>query len=243
MDWLIWAAVFGTSALSGVFGMAGGMLLLLLLTARLPLADAMVLHGSAQLVANGVRAALLGRHVRVELVARYVFAGVLAASVCALSAIVVDTRVALVITGLVGCAEPWLSRLRLPSIERPAGTYLCGALVSGLHVTSGATGPVLDSFFAHSSLPRHQNVATKALLQCCGHALKIIYFASLGAGGADLGLAHNFWPLAAAAVAGTYVGREILDHVNEQVFRKSTRYLVRGLGAVSLVRGALAFVP
>ena len=241
MDWLIWLAVFGTSVLSGVFGMAGGMLLLLLLTARMPLANAMVLHGSAQLVANGARAALLGRHVRIELVARYVFAGVLAASLCGLLGIVVDTRIALLITGLVGCAEPWLSRLRMPSIERPSGVYLCGALVSSLHVTSGATGPVLDAFFAQSGLPRHQNVATKALLQCCGHALKIAYFACLS-GGVDLGLSRGFWPLALAALIGTWLGRAILDHVDERLFRQGTRYLVRGLGAVSLVRGALAFV-
>ncbi|HMI93391.1 MAG TPA: TSUP family transporter [Polyangiales bacterium] len=240
MDWFIWIAVFATSALSGVFGMAGGMLLLLLLTARMPLADAMVLHGSAQLVANGVRAALLARHVRYDLVLRYVGAGVLAVALCGAFGIVVDAAFALILTGLVGCAEPWFARLRMPSIEQPHGVLTAGALVSALHVTSGATGPVLDAFFARSSLARHQNVATKALLQCSGHVLKIAYFVLLAGGGGKLDLAQGFWLIALASVGGTMVGRKILDRVDEAFFRRGTRILVRGLGAASLIRGAFA---
>ena len=240
MDFFILTAVFGTSLLSGVFGMAGGMLLLLVLLLRMPLADAMVLHGSAQLVANGFRAALLARHVRYELVLRYVGAGVLAVAACAALGIVVDASVALVLTGVVGCAEPWFSRLRMPSIDHPRGVYVAGALVTGLHVTSGATGPVLDAFFAHSALPRHQNVATKALLQCTGHILKIAFFVLLAGGGAELGLGQGFWLIAVASVAGTVAGRQILDRVDEGFFRKGTRLLVRSLGAVSLLRGVVA---
>jgi len=240
MDYFIWIAVFATSTLSGVFGMAGGMLLLLMLTARMPLADAMVLHGSAQLIANGMRAVLLARHVRYDLVLRYVGAGVLAVALCGALGIVVDVGIALILTGLVGCAEPWFARLRMPSIEEPQGVLAAGALVSGLHVTSGASGPVLDAFFARSSLARHENVATKALLQCSGHVLKIAYFALLAGGGAELGLAQGFWLIALASVLGTMLGRKILDRVDEAFFRRGTRVLVRGLGAASLIRGAWA---
>jgi hypothetical protein len=240
MDSFIWIAVLATSTLSGVFGMAGGMLLLLLLTARMPLADAMVLQGSAQLVANGVRAALLARHVRYDLVLRYVGAGVLAVALCGALGIVVDAGIALVLTGLVGCAEPWLARLHMPSIEQPRGVLAAGALVSGLHVTSGAPGPVLDAFFASSSLARHENVATKALLQCSGHVLKIAYFALLAGGGAGLQLAQGFWIIALASALGTALGRAILDRVDEGFFRRGTRVLVRCLGAASLALGMVA---
>jgi uncharacterized membrane protein YfcA len=240
MDGFILLAVFLTSTLSGVFGMAGGMLLLLLLTARMPLADAMVLQGSAQLVANAVRAALLARHVRYELVLRYVGAGVLAVALCGALGIVVDAGIALIVTGIVGCAEPWFARLRVPSIEQPHGVLAAGALVSSLHVVSGAPGPVLDAFFAQSSLSRHENVATKALLQCSGHVLKIAYFALLAGGGAQLDLAQGFWPIALASVLGTMLGRKILDRVDEAFFRRGTRVLVRSLGVASLIRGTFA---
>ena len=53
--------VFGTSALSGVFGMAGGLILLGFLLAWLPATTAIAVHGVIQLGANGSRA-FLSRH-------------------------------------------------------------------------------------------------------------------------------------------------------------------------------------
>ena len=56
--------VFMTSLLSGVFGMAGGVVLMGVFTALLPVAAAMVTHGAVQLIANGFRAVLHRRHLR-----------------------------------------------------------------------------------------------------------------------------------------------------------------------------------
>ena len=44
-----------TSFLSGIFGMAGGMILIGVLLALLPLPEAMVLHGVTQMASNGWR--------------------------------------------------------------------------------------------------------------------------------------------------------------------------------------------
>lgn len=52
-------AAFATSVISAVFGMAGGMILMGLYAATLPVRVAMVLHGVTQLFANGFRAFLL----------------------------------------------------------------------------------------------------------------------------------------------------------------------------------------
>ena len=54
----------GTSFLSGIFGMAGGMILVGILLALLPLPDAMMLHGVTQMASNGWRALLWWRYVR-----------------------------------------------------------------------------------------------------------------------------------------------------------------------------------
>ena len=55
---------FATALISGMFGMGGGMILMGVLLALLPLSQAMVLHGSVQLTSNGSRAWLLRRHIR-----------------------------------------------------------------------------------------------------------------------------------------------------------------------------------
>jgi uncharacterized membrane protein YfcA len=63
------AAMVGTSFLSGIFGMAGGLILVGILLALLPLQDAMVLHGVTQMASNGWRGLLWWRHVRWRIVA------------------------------------------------------------------------------------------------------------------------------------------------------------------------------
>jgi len=60
---IIIVAAFVTALVSGVFGMAGGLLLLGVLAAYLPAAQAMALHGMIQAASNGSRAALLARHI------------------------------------------------------------------------------------------------------------------------------------------------------------------------------------
>ena len=56
-------AVFATSALSGVFGMAGGLVLLAILLAMLPVATAIAVQGAIQIVANGSRAWFSRAHI------------------------------------------------------------------------------------------------------------------------------------------------------------------------------------
>ena len=53
---IVVGVVFITSTISGVFGMAGGMLLLAGLLTILPVATAIALQGAIQIVANGSRA-------------------------------------------------------------------------------------------------------------------------------------------------------------------------------------------
>ncbi len=58
------ASILGTSFLSGIFGMAGGMILMGILLAMMPLAAAMVLHGVTQMASNSWRAWVWRTHMR-----------------------------------------------------------------------------------------------------------------------------------------------------------------------------------
>ena len=53
-----------TAFLSGLFGMAGGLILIGVLLAILPLPSAMVLHAITQMASNGWRAFLWRAHIR-----------------------------------------------------------------------------------------------------------------------------------------------------------------------------------
>ena len=56
---IILAASLGTAFVSGIFGMAGGLILMGVLLALVSLPTAMIVHGAIQMVANGWRAYLL----------------------------------------------------------------------------------------------------------------------------------------------------------------------------------------
>src|SRR5215510_2750152 len=60
-----------TAFLSGLFGMAGGLILIAVLLALLPLPAAMVLHAVTQMASNGWRALLWHRHCRWRAVGAY----------------------------------------------------------------------------------------------------------------------------------------------------------------------------
>lgn len=74
---------FVTATLSGVFGMAGGLVLMGALAFVLPVQAAFVSHGILQLVANGWRAILHRKHVRWDIVGWYALASLIAGLIVA----------------------------------------------------------------------------------------------------------------------------------------------------------------
>ena len=67
-----------TAFVSGIFGMAGGMILMAVLVALMPVATAMIVHGAIQMVSNGYRAVLWRRHIKWGIFARYAAGSLLA---------------------------------------------------------------------------------------------------------------------------------------------------------------------
>lgn len=232
-------AAFATAALSATFGMAGGLLLLGVYTALLPVPTAMVLHGLTQLVANGGRAWLLRGHIHRN-VGVYAVGAVLAW--IALRGVAWSPEVSTVLIG-VGVL-PFVA-LTLPHVAaldfaHRRGALVAGALVAGTQLAFGVAGPLLDVFFVGTTLDRRQVVASKAATQVVSHAMKVAFFLPL----VDPGeLALPALTSAIAAVLGTRVGGQILERMGEDTFRRWTRRLVLAVGAVYLVRGlAVRFV-
>ena len=67
-----------TALLSGVFGMAGGLILIGVLLVVMPLPQAMVLHAVTQMASNGWRAILWWRHIEWKIAAASVVGSVVA---------------------------------------------------------------------------------------------------------------------------------------------------------------------
>lgn len=232
-------AVLATAVLSGVFGMAGGLILMAVYAVLLPVPAAMVLHGVTQLAANGSRCVLLWRHVRWRPVGVFLAGSAVSVAVFAGLAVVADRRTLFLALGAGTLVAQLLPPGAWLSIERRATAFVGGAVVTAAQLLAGASGPLLDVLYVRSSLDRRSVVASKAFTQTVGHLVKIAYFGALVPAGDALD-AVPLWlyPLVAAvAVAGTRLGRACLERLDEQAFRRWSGRLVLALSVLCLARG------
>lgn len=235
---------FVTATLSGVFGMAGGLVLMGALALVLPVSAAFVTHGILQLFANGWRAVLHARHVRWDIVGWYAAASLLAGLLVALISFVPSKGLLYLALGLVP-GLVWLPKgwLRLDA-AKPVHAFASGLLVTGLNLLAGVAGPLLDVFFVRTVLTRHAIVATKAATQVFAHLAKIVVYGTplLTTPNKDM---PPWWLFAIAvplSMAGTVVGGRILDHMNDVDFKSWTKWIVTAVGAVYLVQAAQLFL-
>jgi uncharacterized membrane protein YfcA len=238
------AMSFLTAALSGVFGMAGGLLLKGALALVLPVSATFVAHGILQLTANAWRAILHRRHVRWRIVAIFAAGSFLIAGVVANIALEPTRATLYLLMGLspfLVWMPPGWTQL---DAEKPAQALVCGAAVTGVNLTAGVAGPLLDIFFVRTTLTRHAIVATKAATQVFSHLMKIaVYGAPLWAsGGKGMPPAWVFALAVPLAMAGTVAGGYVLDRLSDVNFKRYLRLIVTAIGLVYLAQAARLYV-
>jgi uncharacterized membrane protein YfcA len=104
-----------TAFLSGIFGMAGGMILVGILLATMPLRAAMALHAATQMASNGWRATLWWRHIRLRPAFGYISGAALAMLIWAAFSYVPGKPLAMLLLGL----TPFAARYLLPPTFKP----------------------------------------------------------------------------------------------------------------------------
>jgi uncharacterized membrane protein YfcA len=228
-----------TSFISGILGMAGGMILMGILLAMLPLPEAMMLHGITQLASNGWRALLWRDKVDWRIFRGYVYGAVTTLAIFAVMKFVVSKPIAFIVMGVTPFIAMVLPEEWHLNVERKGQPYACGFVCSALALLAGVSGPILDVFFVRSKMGRHAVVATKAMTQSFSHISKIVYFGVFAAigGGAEV----NPWMgamMVLLAFAGTSVSRHVLERMNDKSFRLWTRWTVLSLGVFYLASGA-----
>ena len=224
-------AVVVTSFISGIFGMAGGMLLLGLLLLFMDVAPAMVLFGVIQMAANGWRAILWYRHVEWRIVWRFLVGSTAMFLVMRTIAILPNKATIYIGLGLIPFAAYALPRQLTPDITRR------GAFIIVLQLLAGAAGHILDIFFQKSPLDRRTIVGTKAVTQVTGHLYRIAYFGSF-----EFAFDAQIppWGFAGAIVlafAGTSLAGLVLVRMTDVSFRLWSRRITMAVALIYLLRG------
>ena len=238
---IILATTLVTSFISGIFGMAGGIILMAGLVALVSVAMAMIIHGAIQMFANGFRAFLLRDAIDWRVMGLYCIGAAAGVGVLFFISWTPDKRALYLLLGLTPLLV-WLPKERLHlDIKRREHAIFAGFIVQGLNTLAGVAGPLLDIFFVQTNMTRQQIVATKSVSQALSHLIKIGFWSVPVVTAAGWG-ALPPWGLIAAAIPlsmlGTTLGKRVLERMNAQGFRKWIKGLVTVIGVVLLMRAA-----
>ena len=234
---LVGFVMVSTSFLSGIFGMAGGMILVGVLMMVLPVQDALALHGVTQLSSNLWRASLWWRHIRWRTAGGYLGGCVVVLAVWAVWQVVPSKAVALLMLGALPFAGRLLPYLLRGNPERVRGGFAYGLLCMSMMLLTGVAGPILDQFFLNGKLDRREIIATKGVCQVAGHGLKTLYFTSLIAESAVfdpvlVGVA------VAASLLGTVLAKPVLQAMSDTNYRRWSGWIITVVSVIYLVQGS-----
>jgi len=238
---ILGGTIVTSSFISGVFGMAGGMVLLGVLLVYFDVATGMILFSIIQLAANGWRALHWRQYVRWPIFWWYVVGGTAAFALMRWIAYVPDKAVVYILLGLMPFMVEVLPGRMQPSIEWKHIPLLTGFFTTIVQFMAGVGGLFFDLFFQKSSLDRKTTNATKAITQTYSHILRAGYFGSL-AGFGDLHM--QVWgPAVLLALVGAIAAPFVLERMTDAGFRRWTKVIVFTLAVVYLVRGGMLLWP
>ena len=233
--------MIGTALLSGIFGMAGGLILIGVLLVVFPLPTAMVLHAVTQMASNGWRATLWWRHIVWKTIAFNVAGSLVSVGLWSIWLYVPDKAMALLMLGLSPFVVRAIPEKLMPRTFGPAQVAGTGFIAMMLMLTTGVTGPLLDTMFLRSPFERRQIIATKAACQVFSHGFKLVYFGALidQAGQVEpwfLGVAI------ASSIVGTSLGKLLLERLSDKQFRVWSNRLITALASYYVGYGLVLMV-
>jgi uncharacterized membrane protein YfcA len=233
---VIGVTIVCSSFISGVFGMAGGMILLGVLLSYFDVATGMILFSIIQLFANGWRVVLWRHYVRWPIFGWYVLGAAVSFTFMWMIAFVPDKATVFLALGLMPFAIELLPAAMRPNIEWRGVPLLTGLVTTVIQIMAGVGGLFLDIFFQKSVLDRKTTNATKAVAQTFSHVVRAVYFGTLSGVG-DLPFAM-IGPAILLAIAGTSLAPRVIERMTDHGFRQWSRAVILAISVVYLVRAA-----
>lgn len=235
-------SVLITGFISGVFGMAGGMILMGAFLLVLPVPVAMVLHAVTQMTSNGWRGVVWRRYADFRVFGRFLIGLLAASGLFFFVSYVPDRATVFICLGSIPFLVILVPKRLIPQADKPFGAEICGFLNALLQFVAGVSGPILDAFFIRAELDRRTVVATKAVCQTTAHLAKLIYF--MQASDALTETVVEPWVVLLCilmAVLGTTLSRSVLEKLSDAQFRRWTQSIIMLIGGLYLAQGVYLY--
>lgn len=200
--WLGLAAL-ASSTLTGVFGVGGGVLLIVLMAQFVPPAVLIPLHALVMLYSNTQRTYIQRSHVHWAYVWPFLAGSILGIALMSAWATQLPAQYGQIALAVFVLVSTWRAEwLRLKDWP-PA---FSGTLTSMMTLFLGATGPLVMSVLPKQQWSKHQIVGTHGMVMTVQHGLKAVAFLILGF---SLG---DWWIALVAMCVGASLGNVLGAH-------------------------------
>jgi uncharacterized membrane protein YfcA len=230
-------AAFVASTVAGVTGFGGAVVLLPVLAWAFGARDAVVVLTVAQLVGNGSRVFFNRGDVDGAVLERFAVGAVPFALVGGLLFSQTPTDVlARLLGAFLLAAVLWRHAAPRPPRRPPLARFtLLGAVFGFLSAVLGSVGPVMAPFFLAYGLLKGAYIGTEAACTVVMHTTKLVAY---GGGGVLAGaVVLEGLALAPVMVAGSWLGKRLLDRTPETTFLALIDVVLVVSGVLLLVRG------
>ena len=209
--------------LSAVVGMAGGITLLSVMLLFFEPLVAIPIHGVVQLVSNSSRTYVQRKHVDWTILWRYSVMLVPMGFVGIEIAQALPPNVTRALIGVFVLIATWRRGWLLIGTHPERADvhrrfFILGGVVGLINMTIGAAGPLIAPFFLKIGLSRQAMIGTKAACQAVGHLVKIAIFGIAGFVFTEYAIPLAL--LSVSVIAGTWIGSQVLESVNERWFTR-----------------------
>lgn len=249
MNPIVWILLLvgatATATFSAIFGVAGGMMLFVLLALCLDSRSAVPIHAIVQLVSNLARVISSWRDIDRRIMLRFIVPVPLGAYLGGLCVEYTNPQVL-----EIGIGITILVMINLPNKKNKAAQakreglnvfVLLGFLSSFLGMLVGAVGPLISPFFLRQPLTKHGMVATKAACQAVVHLTKIptfvwvVHFDYAAYGILML-------TLCAVTIVGTWIGKNLIDKISDTSYHHWERIILTVLALIIMTKAVVKLI-
>jgi len=222
-----------SSTIAGVFGLGGGLVLVVMLPWFVPANAVVPIHGITQLGSNISRLMLSYRYVVWSLGPRFIFGTVFGIALFSLVLTSLSTKYIPVIIAIYLLLSLWIKAFEklLSKIE---SFFVVGMLQGGLGLIVGAPGPLAITLLMKKLSHPDQIIATASLMLSFVNLAKVVTYAIFGFVFWDY--IHSIIFAIIGAFIGSFIGTIIRKKVDPDRFLHLLKWLLTILALQTLIR-------
>ena len=207
-------AAFAGSTLTGIMGVGGGVLILVIMAQFVPPSVLIPLHALVMLYSNLNRVVIQRRHIRWGYVWPFLAAGVIAIALVSPWVDAMPVDLGQLLLGLFVLIATWRPHWFQVG-QWPAS--LSGGITGALSMFLGAMGPMVMAVLPRASWSRHEIIATHGMVMGLQYGVKAMAFAWIGF--EWIAYLPALVAMCLASTLGNLAGARLLGRVPEQYFK------------------------